>query len=145
MIFTNAAYFSAYPQTRSLLPEAVRTPYTADALRLHHWQILVLNHGGCHSLLTHRVPCTCDTLLLPEAQAGAVTQLVAARQVISAGLSPRCSLTFSSFQSSGALVCVQRTLLRGDGSVLDPQEFLLPPLQLPVEEQLLLFGLQMLL
>lgn len=110
-----------------------------------HWDLLVLNHNGCRTLLAQRIHCSCNTLLLPASPAGAATQLVSAQQIIEAGLSPRCSVTFSSLQNSGSMVCIQRTLRRKDGSVLEPQELPFPPLPLPAEEQLLLFTLRLLL
>lgn len=140
-----AAYFRAVPSALQFLPPAILTPDSPAPLSRTHWTLLILNHDGCRTLLSHRLPCTCDTLLLPGEQAGAATQLIQARQVISAGLSSRNSITFSSLRSSGALVCVQRTLLRLDGSLLEPQEFLFSGTVLPPEEQLLLFGLQLLL
>ena len=96
-------------------------------------------------VLTHRISCTCRTLLLPGTESGAVTQLVQAQQVVSAGCAQQNSITFSSLQTGTPLICVQRTLLRRDGSEIEPQEFLLAEIPLPPEEQLLLFGTQLLL
>lgn len=120
-------------------------PDAANTLADTHWDLLVLNIAGSHALLTQRVHCTCDTLLLPDTSSGTVTQLISARQIIEAGLSPRCSVTFSSLQSTVSMICIQRTLRRSDGVLLEPQEIPFPPLPLPADEQLLLFTLRLLL
>ena len=144
MISTKAAYFSA-AQAQPFLPASVLAPNAANVLAHAHWKLLVLNPAGIRTLQAQRVRCTCDTLLLPSSPSGSVTQLVSARQIVEVGLSPRCSVTFSSLQSTGSMVCIQRTRRRADGSLREPQELLFPPLPLSAEEQLLLFALRLLL
>ena len=145
MIVTNAAFFLAAPDCHQFLPHDLCLPDTPEPLGSIHWDLLALNHSGCRALLSQRIACSCSTLLLPGDTAAAITQLVRAHQVIGAGLSVRNSITFSSLQQENALVCIQRTLLRINGSTLEPQEILLPVLPLPAEEQLLLLGIQLLL
>lgn len=145
MIFTNAAFFLAVPDYRQYLPPSVDLPDTAESLRSVYWDLLALDRRGCRTLLSQRTVCSCGTLLLPGDTAASITQLVQARQVIGAGLSARNSITFSSLQAEHALVCIQRTLQRTDGSAVEPQEFLRPALPFPAEEQLLLFALHLLL
>lgn len=145
MIFTKAAFFHAAPDFRQFLPHSLCIPDTPESLRSSHWDLLVLSRSGCRILLSRRIACSCGTLLLPGDTTATITQLVQARQVIGAGLSSRNSITFSSLRQENALVCIQRTLLRTDGSAVEPQELLRPTLPLPAEEQLLLFGLQLLI
>ena len=63
--------------------------------------------------------------------------------MITCGLSPRDSLTLSSLTEP--VLCVQRSLPRPDGAVIEPQEVPLPPLPGPPEELLPLLGLRLLL
>ena len=63
--------------------------------------------------------------------------------MITCGLSPRDSLTLSSLTEP--VLCVQRSLPRPDGAVIEPQEFPLPSLPGPPEELLPLLGLRLLL
>ena len=145
MIVTKAVFFLAAPDCRPFLPRSLCTPGVPESLGSTHWDLLILNRDGCRTLLSRRIACSCDTLLLPGDTAASITQLVQASQVISAGLSARNSITFSSLRPENTLVCIQRTLLRTDGSALEPQEILRTPLPLSAEEQLLLFGLQLLI
>ncbi len=145
MIVTNAAFFLSAPDFHPFLPRTLYIPDTPEVLGSLQWELLALNRSGCRILLSQRIACSCGTLLLPGDTAAAITQLVQARQVISAGLSSRNSITFSSLHTENALVCIQRTLIRTDGAALEPQEILLPALPFPAEDQLLLFGLQLLL
>ena len=63
--------------------------------------------------------------------------------MITCGRSPRDRLTLSSLTEP--VLCVQRSLPRPDGAVIEPQEFPLPPLPGPPEELLPLLGLRLLL
>lgn len=145
MIATKVGFFLPTPECRPFLPRSLCIPDVPESLSSIHWDLLILNHGGCRTLLSRRIACSCGTLLLPGDTAASITQLVQAHQVISAGLSARNSITFSSLRPENALVCIQRTLLRTDGFVLEPQEILCSPLPLPPEDQLLLFGLRFLI
>ena len=145
MIVTKAAFFLASPEHRPLLPPEISFPGAKATLPDTRWDLLALNHVGCRTLLANRIACSCKTLLLPGNAATAITQLVQANQVVSTGLSPLCTITFSSLMDSQALVCIQRTLIRPDGTELEPQELPMPLPSLPPEEQLLLLGMQLLL
>ena len=88
---------------------------------------------------------SCETMLLWE---GAVLrETLRAKQVISCGFSPRCSLTLSSISPEGAILSVQRTILCPDGRCVLPQDIPLPPqwAALPAEEQLMLAGTALLM
>ncbi len=145
MIATNAAFFRSTPDFYPFLPPILCVPDTPETLGSLYWDLLALSRTGCRALLSHRISCSCGTLLLPGDDAASITQLVQANQIISTGLSARNSITFSSLRPEDALVCIQRTLIREDGISLEPQEILRPALPLPAEDQLLVFGLQLLL
>lgn len=102
-----------------------------------NWDLLALTRRGCEDLC--RTEAVCHILLLPGDQAPPL----AAETVITCGLSPRDSLTLSSLTEP--VLCVQRSLPRPDGTVVEPQEFPLPNLPGPPEELLPLLGLRLLL
>lgn len=142
----NSAYFDAAPDILPFLHPFLRRPRRAFSLSVSHWDLLVLNREGCRALLAARCRCSCDTLLLPDAHAGAVMQLVDARQVVGVGMSGRSTLTCSSLQRGRSLICLQRTLSKPDGQTVEPQELLFPcPAPVSPEEQLLLCGSRLLL
>lgn len=87
------------------------------------------------------------TLLLPGGGDTACLRGVRAFQLAGYGFSPRDTLTLSSVSEAGGQFCVQRSLLTPDGTVIEPQEFPLPPrfAALPGEHALLLTGLDFLL
>lgn len=94
-----------------------------------------------------RMPRTlsCETLLLWE---GAVPlgELRAGR-VISCGFSPRSSLTLASLSTERAVLSVQRSILRGDGRCILPQDLPLPKewAELTAAEQVMLAGVALLM
>lgn len=108
------------------------------------WDLLAVTRRGAGLLADSAVCCRCGTLLIPGDLGEEMLAHAAARRVVSVGLDRRDSLTFSSLTDSGAVLCVQRTLLRPDGGEVEPQEIPLPRLQLPPEEALLLWGLRLL-
>ena len=65
------------------------------------------------------------TLLLPGNGDPQLAHRLRALQLIGYGLSPRDSLTLSSL-APGRLLCLQRSLLTPDGTLLEPQELPLP-------------------
>lgn len=119
------------------LPSGIRNPECAAALAGKTWDILALTRRG--SGLLGDTEVRCRILLWP----GEDVPPVAAETVITCGLSPRDSLTLSSL--SAPVLCVQRTLPRPDGLVIEPQEFPLPALSGSAEELLPLLGLRLLL
>ena len=101
------------------------------------WDLLALTRRGRETL--GRAEVSCRVLLIP----GDSPLPLRAETVITCGLSPRDSLTLSSLTEP--VLCVQRSLPRPDGAVIEPQEFPLPSLPGPPEELLPLLGLRLLL
>ncbi len=119
------------------LPPGVLGAESPAALAGRTWDLLALTRRGRTAL--GRAEVSCRTLLVP----GDGPPPLPAEVVITWGLSPRDSLTLSSLTEP--VLCVQRTLPRPDGAVIEPQEFPLPPLPGPPEELLPLLGLRLLL
>lgn len=87
------------------------------------WDILALTQmraAAAGSLYAH-------SLLLPGSSDPALAKRIYALQIISYGLSPRDTLTLSSFSGSERMICLQRSLLTVHGGLLEPQELPLPP------------------
>lgn len=130
------AIFDCPAAWRGLLPVGTQCPETVETLLGRTWDLLALTPHGCGRL--KGAVLRCHILLLPGDQPpprGAGT-------VISCGLSPRDSLTLSSLAEP--VLCIQRALPRPDGTVIEPQEFPLPPLPGPPETLLPLLGLRLL-
>lgn len=130
------AIFACPAAWEERLPSGVRRIEKALSLTERSWEVLALTRQGCEELGT-AVP-RCRILLAPGEKAPAVQ----AERVITYGLSPRDSLTLSSLTEP--VLCVQRALPRPDGTLVEPQEFPLPPLPAPASELLPLLGLQLL-
>ena len=126
------------------LPDGVCPARTVRELEAADWELLALTRDGCEQLAASGARCRCATLLTPGDTGEGALRHVAAEQVVSVGLDCRATLTFSSLRE-GAVLCVQRTLLRLDGAAVEPQELPLPALTLPPEEALLLWGLRLLM
>lgn len=107
------------------------------------WTLLALSRGAAGENAAFF--CTRD-LLLPGDSNPAFAQAARARQIIGYGFSPRDTLTLSSVTGSERLLCLQRSLLTANGTLLEPQELPLPPelYALPSEDALLLAGLRLL-
>lgn len=125
------------------LPGWVFPARTVAELTGRRWTLLALTKEGCRLLREAGEPCRCATLLLPEDQGDVLRGLVEAERVVSVGLDCRASLTFSSLRN-GAVLCVQRTLIRPDGGAVEPRELPLPPLDESPETTLLICGLKLL-
>jgi len=117
------------PAWRKLLPPGVRA---AETVAGTVWDLLALTPAGLSA------QGRCRVLLAP----GNGGFSVQAERVVTYGLSPRDSLTLSSLRAP--VLCIQRTLPRPDGGVIEPQELPLPPLPGPAEELLPLLGLRLL-
>jgi hypothetical protein len=111
----------------------------ASDLAAQTWDLLALTPESCRQLET-AVRCRC-ALVAGDCPAEKL-ELLRAETVIPYGLSPRDSLTLSSLREP--VLCVQRTLTRPDGEIIEPQEFPLPSLPAPAEELLPLLGLWLL-
>lgn len=122
------------------LPPGTRRPADAEELAKQVWAVLALTAPGCQQLGERVVRC--QILLVPGNCPPARLDRVRAKTVVTCGLSPRDSLTFSSLESP--VLCVQRALPRPDGGIVEPQEFPLPGLPPPAEELLPLLGLRLL-
>lgn len=125
------------------LPSGVLGAETPAGVAGRTWDLLALTRRGCKALrrgpVFDRIETACRILLVP----GDGPPMFPAETVITYGLSPRDSLTLSSLTEP--VLCVQRSLPRPDGTVIEPQEFPLPLLPGPPEELLPLLGLRLLL
>ena len=119
------------------LPPGILGAESPAGLAGRNWDLLALTRRGREAL--GRTEVSCRILLVP----GDGPPPVRAETVITWGLSPRDSLTLSSLAEP--VLCVQRSLPRPDGAVIEPQEFPLPALPGPPEELLPLLGLRLLL
>ena len=116
-----AGLFHASTGWEHLLPAGLRQLRDSGVVCREPWDFLVLTPAGCRMLAGHGV--TARLLLLPgEADAGGFR----AETVVTYGLSPRESITFSSLREP--VLCVQRALPLVHGGLLEPQEFPLPGL-----------------
>lgn len=123
------------------LPPGTRPIRRTEELVEHIWPLLALTPEGCRALGRMDSEIVCRLLLAPG-DLPTLPPQVRAETIISYGLSPRDSLTLSSLAEP--VLCVQRTLPRPDGTVVDPQEFPLPPLPGPAATLLPLLGLRLL-
>ena len=136
----DAAIYDCPMEWARFLPPGTRRARRSGELAEHIWPLLALTPEGCRALSEEnggRIVCR---LLLAPGDLRAVP--VQAETVVSYGLSPRDSLTLSSFTEP--VLCVQRALPRMDGKIIEPQEFPLPPLPGPAEALLPLLGLYLL-
>lgn len=104
------------------------------------WGILLLPPGTVRG--RQEVPISCACLLVEGTCPAELLSSVKTAHVVTYGMSPRDSLTLSSLQEP--VLCVQRSLIRPDGTVIEPQELPLGELPLPPEQMLPLLGLQLL-
>ena len=137
----DAAIYGCPVEWARLLPPGTRRARSAEELAEHLWPLLVLAAKGCRALEGRPGNAVCRLLLAPGECPSILTR-IRAETVISYGLSPRDSLTLSSLTEP--VLCVQRALPRPDGTVIDPQEFPLPPLPAPAEALLPILGLRLL-
>lgn len=137
----DTAIYDCPAEWARLLPSGTRRARNAAELAEHLWPLLALTPEGCRATEGHPGPITCRLLLAPG-DCPSVLARVRAETVISYGLSPRDSLTLSSLTEP--VLCVQRALPRPDGTIVDPQEFPLPPLPAPAEALLPILGLRLL-
>ena len=120
------------PWTRILRGEAELSEQT--------WGILLLPPGTVRG--RQEVPISCACLLVEGTCPAELLSSVKTAYVVTYGMSPRDSLTLSSLREP--VLCVQRSLIRPDGTVIEPQELPLGELPLPPEQMLPLLGLQLL-
>ena len=133
-IFLCPAAWEAWvsPETRRLRQE--------EELSERAWEILLLPPGTVREM--RGVPVRCDCLLVEGDCRPELLASVETGHVVTYGLSSRDSLTLSSLQEP--VLCVQRSLPRPDGAVIEPQEIPLRDLPLPAEQILPLLGLRLL-
>ncbi|WP_298030683.1 hypothetical protein [uncultured Dysosmobacter sp.] len=122
------------------LPEGILRLTEPAELSGREWPLLALTVSGVRRLLAE--PVRCQVLLVPGDCPREMLSLLAAERVVTYGLSARDSITLSSLREP--VLCVQRTLPRPDGAVVEPQEFPLPDLPGQAEELLPLLGLRLL-
>lgn len=138
----DAAIYDCPMEWAHLLPPGSRGVRRGAELAEHIWPLLALTPEGCRALAESPAGGIVCRLLLAPGDIPALPAQVRAETVVSYGLSPRDSLTLSSLAEP--VLCVQRALPRPDGTVIDPQEFPLPPFPGPVEALLPLLGLRLL-
>ena len=134
------ALFECPTAWRPWLPPGVRGLERKEELAERTWDLLALTPAGL--LHTEKGLVRCRILLLPGGCPLELAAQVRAEWVITYGLSSRDSLTLSSLEDQ--VLCVQRTLPRPDGGVVEPQEFPLSDLPAPAEELLPLLGMRVL-
>ena len=113
--------FHASTGWEHLLPPGLRQLRDPWTVCRGQWDFLALTPLGCRMLAGQAV--TAAVLLLPG---DCGTNGFRAETVVTYGLSPRDSITFSSLREP--VLCVQRALPLLRGGVLEPQEFPLPGL-----------------
>ncbi len=136
----DCALFECPTAWKPWLPSGVRGLAQKEELTEQTWDLLALTPAGL--LRTEKGLVHCRILLLPGGCPLELAAEIRAEQVITYGLSSRDSLTLSSLENP--VLCVQRTLPRPDGGVVEPQEFPLRNLPAPAEELLPLLGLRVL-
>jgi hypothetical protein len=136
------AFFSAR-EVEPFLPPEVCLPRTVEEVSRRRWDLLALTREGCRLLESGVSVCCCGTLLLPGDLGYVALSRVRSERVVDYGLSSRDSLTLSSL-SRGAVVCVQRMLIRPDGNIVEPGELPLTVADLPPEELLAVAGIRLL-
>lgn len=142
----DAAFFGGGAAPPVPLPAGVERPETVRKLTEKRWEVLALSAEGCQCLANKpEAVCACGTVLLPGDWSRLTARQIRAERAVSCGLSSRDSLTFSSLGDGGAVVCVQRALVRPDGGQVEPQELPLGPLECPTEDLLAVIGLGLLL
>ena len=136
----DCALFECPTAWKPWLPSGVQGLERKEELSERNWNLLALTPAGL--LHTEKGLVHCRILLLPGGCPLELAAQVHAEQVITYGLSNRDSLTLSSLENP--VLCVQRTLPRPDGGVVESQEFPLQNLPAPAEELLPLLGLYLL-
>lgn len=134
------AVFACPPAWESWISPWTRRLRTTGELPEQRWGTLLLPPGTAGAI--QAVPVSCACLLV---EGGCPAELLAAVEtahVVTYGMSPRDSLTLSSLQEP--VLCVQRSLTRPDGTVIERQELPLGELPLPPEQILPLLGLWLL-
>ena len=113
--------FHASTGWEHLLPPGLRQLREPGAVCREVWDLLALTPMGCRMLA--ELDVRARLLLLPGSCG---TGCFRAETVVTYGLSPRDSITFSSLREP--VLCVQRALPLACGGMLEPQEFPLPGL-----------------
>lgn len=109
-------FFLAPADWELLLPAGVEALATPRAAAARRWDMLALTALGCRLLAGRSIRAR--VLLLPGEWSGGGFQ---AETVVTYGLSPRDSITFSSLTEP--VLCLQRAVPGPGGRVLEPQEF----------------------
>lgn len=110
----------------------------------HEWDILALTRSALVTLPSAALRAR--SLLLPGDSGASFTRAIRAFQVVGFGFSPRDTLTLSSLAGKERMLCVQRSILTPDGTLIEPQE---TPIgaefaSLGEEQALLLAGIRLL-
>lgn len=81
------------------------------------WDLIALSRG-CGA--SHAAGLSSRCLLLPGEPQFSID--IPAQQLVIYGFSPRNTITLSSFNGSGRLLCLQRSIITLGGALLEPQE-----------------------
>ena len=134
------AVFSCPPAWEPWVSPWTRRLREVGELSQQRWGTLLLPPGTVGFI--QAVPVSCLCLLVEGGCSAEFLVSVKTAHVITYGMSPRDSLTLSSLREP--VLCVQRSLMRPDGAVIEPQELPLGELPLPPEQMLPLLGLRLL-
>lgn len=134
------AVLACPPAWEPLVSPWTRRLQRAEELSEQTWGSLLLPPGTAETIQTVSVSCAC--LLVEGICPAELLSSVKTAHVVTYGMSPRDSLTLSSLREP--VLCVQRSLTRPDGTIMEPQELPLGELPLPPEQMLPLLGLWLL-
>ena len=134
------AVFACPPAWEPWVSSWTRRLRNRGDLSAQRWGTLLLPPGTAGAI--QGVPVSCACLLVEGGCPAELLSSVETAHVVTYGMSPRDSLTLSSLQEP--VLCVQRSLTRPDGTVIEPQELPLGELPLPPEQMLPLLGLRLL-
>lgn len=134
------AVFACPPAWEPWVSPWTRRLRKTEELSEQRWGTLLLPPGTVQAM--QAVPVSCACLLVEGICPAELLSSVKTAHVVTYGMSPRDSLTLSSLQEP--VLCVQRSLQRPDGAVMEPQELPLKDLPLPPEQMLPLLGLRLL-
>lgn len=134
------AVFDCPPAWEAWVSPQTRRLQKAEELLEQPWGILLLPPGTVRAI--QEVPISCACLLVEGTCAAELLASVRTTHIVTYGLSPRDSLTLSSLREP--VLCVQRSLQRPDGTIIEPQELPLGTLPMSAEQMLPLLGLWLL-
>ncbi len=134
------AVFACPPAWEPWVSPWTRRLWDAEELSECSWGTLLMPPGTVRAIQAVAVSCKC--LLVKGTCRPELLASVRTMHIVTYGMSPRDSLTLSSLREP--VLCVQRSLQRPDGAVIEPQDLPVGELPLPPEQMLPLLGLRLL-